>query len=194
MSDPFSLSFLQIFSILSFFTSCLALICVGSVHRLHQHKFFNPNTQPSGISQAQVDGKSAQTQQIWSWTLSGLPVLSLNAIIGEDEAEYGTTEEGLSVGGLESIGHQVLKMNWPSTKVTETLVAPSIAPPPSKRLLSPPPLFSQTPASMAKLIMSRHTQHRGRRIPRAQSQSSGPGMLKPTPLSRFVESAPSIPS
>lgn len=189
MSELFSLSFLQIVSIFSFLTSCVALICVGSVHRLHQHKF----TQPGGISQAQVDGKP-QTQQVWSWTLSGLPVLSLNAIIGEDEVQYGNPEEGIAVPGLDSIGQQVVRMNWPSMKVSQAGIA-SLNPTSSKRSpISSPPVYSQPPASMAKLIMSRHIQRKGRRIPRAQSLSSlsGSGMLKPTPLSRFAEPGPSI--
>ena len=69
-------SFLQILSVLSFFTSVLALVRVGSVsfHRL-SHKF---EAQPQQMGVAS-DAKAP----LWNWSGS----FSLGSLIGEDEEE-----------------------------------------------------------------------------------------------------------
>ncbi|EKM57241.1 uncharacterized protein PHACADRAFT_254904 [Phanerochaete carnosa HHB-10118-sp] len=145
MGDLFSLSFLQILSVLSFLTSALALVRVGSVsfHRL-SHKF-EAQTQSMGVAS---DNKAP----IWNWSIGGS--FSLGALIGEDEEEELCTTAGYT-GGSE-----LMRMDWQMSKpVTVHL----------------PPRYSQPPISMAKLIMQRHFQRKPNRyLRRVPSGSSRP--------------------
>ncbi|CAL1710167.1 unnamed protein product [Somion occarium] len=156
MSELLSLSVIQLLSIFSFFTSVFAVLRVGSgsFHRL-SHKFESDVARPA----ADLNVGTAK----WSW--SGLPVsFSLNTILGEDETKERSHE---ALGGYTG-GGQLVRMNWQTTKQH---VPPSI-------------YYQQTPISMAKLIMSRHSQRKPYRIPRRT-----PGMPRPTPPSRLMESA-----
>lgn len=101
MSDWFSLSVLQILSVLSFVTSLLAVVRVGagSFHRL-QHKF--------DASAADMNVAPEVKLPMWNWKVSGLPVsFSLGSILGEDEQEE--TETGLA--GYTG-GSTLVRMDW----------------------------------------------------------------------------------
>ena len=141
MGDLFSLSFLQILSVLSFFTSVLALVRVGSVslHRL-SHKF---EAQPQQMGVA-----SDPKAPLWNWSGS----FSLGSLIGEDEDEEVGTATGYT-GGSE-----LMRMNWQVSRPV-TGVSPVLSwscAPLNFHLVHLPPQRSQPPISMAKLIMSRH--------------------------------------
>lgn len=101
MGDLFSLSFLQILSVLSFLTSVLALVRVGSVsfHRL-SHKF-EAQTQQMGVA-------SDTKAPLWNWNLGGS--FSLGSLIGEDEEE-----EVASTGGYTG-GSDLMRMDWQVTR------------------------------------------------------------------------------
>jgi len=158
MCDFLSLSVLQVLSVLSFLTSILAVLHVGAgpLHRL-SHKF------DAEVQSASQINLSAGKQPLWNW--SGLPVsFSLGTLIGDDPREQGA-EKG--VGGYLS-GSELMRMNW---QVGRPRLGPQI-------------YNSQAPLSMAKLIMTRHSQRRPLRLPRRT-----PGMPRPTPPSRLFESA-----
>ncbi|KAI0688604.1 hypothetical protein BC835DRAFT_1284366 [Cytidiella melzeri] len=158
MGDWFSLSVLQILSILSFITSLLAVVRVGSASlgRLQQHKFeADIPHQPATTVAASVKIPT------WSWKVSGLPVsFSLGSLLGEDEHE----EVPTSIAGYTA-GSTLVRMDW-------QLDRPTTVP--------PQPQFSQPPLSMAKIIMTRHLQRKpGRHVRRTQ------GLVHPpTPLSQ----------
>lgn len=105
MSDWFSLSVLQILSVLSFVTSVLAVVRVGagSFNRL-QHKFeANVNQPASGMNVA-----TSVKFPVWNWKVSGLPVsFSLGSILGEDEPEE--TEDGM---GQYAGAPSLVRMDW----------------------------------------------------------------------------------
>ncbi|KAI0078052.1 hypothetical protein K474DRAFT_1706778 [Panus rudis PR-1116 ss-1] len=161
MTDFLSISLLQLLSVLSFVTSVFAVVRVGTgpLHRLSQHKF------DWGITRSAVAMQdSAAATLKWSW--NGLPVsFSLNTILGEDEEEGKESSATTHLGGYSG-GAQLVRMNWQTSKHV------------------PPITYSsQTPISMAKLIMSRHSQRKPYRIPR-----KFPGMPRSTPTSRLTES------
>ncbi|KAI0786922.1 hypothetical protein C8Q75DRAFT_252876 [Abortiporus biennis] len=162
MSDLLSLSLFQLLSVISFLTSVFAVLRVGgSLHKLSNRFEHDVAHSPTDLP----DGKSA----MWNWSLSGLPVsFSLNTLIGDDESVNDETKdlEGYSDGSQEL----VLPLDWKAPKS-------------SNRAL-PPMQFTQPPASMAKLIMSRHVQRKGHRVPRRM-----PGMPRPTPPSRLMHSS-----
>jgi len=166
MSDFLSLSLFQILSVLSFLTSVLAIVRVGSgsLHRLSHRLDSDVARSPTEMPSVGGGGKTA----VWSWSLSGLPTsFSLNTLIGDDESagEDGTDLEGLSGGS------HVVTVNWQASKSRPAS--------PTSLLPNPHP-----PVSMAKLIMSRHTQRKHPRIPRRM-----PGMPRPTPPSRLMHAA-----
>lgn len=148
MGDLFSLSFLQILSVVSFFTSVLALVRVGSVslHRL-SHKF-EAQTQQMGVA-------SDTKAPLWNWSLGGS--LSLGSLIGEDE------EEEVGAAGGYTGGTDLMRMDWQGSSRPLTV-----------RL---PPQYTQPPISMAKLIMQRHLQRKPNRyLRRVPSGSSRPAV------------------
>jgi hypothetical protein len=104
MGDWFSLSVLQILSVLSFATSLLAVVRVGSasIGRL-QHKF------EAHVPQQPVANVATSAKiPMWSWKVSGLPVsFSLGSILGEDEREEGQD----SMGDYEG-GSKLVRMDW----------------------------------------------------------------------------------
>ncbi|OBZ76032.1 hypothetical protein A0H81_03082 [Grifola frondosa] len=110
----------------------------------------------SGSLQSVNSGK-----HLWNWT--GLPVsFSLGTLIGEEEQEEEKSTVGRYVGGSE-----LVRMDW---KVGRQRLVPTMH-------------DSRLPLSMAKIIMSRHSQRRPMRLPRRM-----PGMPRPTPPSRLMES------
>ncbi|EJF59896.1 hypothetical protein DICSQDRAFT_148228 [Dichomitus squalens LYAD-421 SS1] len=151
MSDFLSLSVLQLLSVLSFLTSVLAVVCVGSgsFHRL-AHRVEHGVDAPAP-DMSITSGK----HPIWNW--SGLPVsFSLDTLIGEDEEPQGY------VGGTE-----LTRMDWQVTARPRIVTTP---------------YESRVPMSMAKLIMTRHSQRRPTR------QRRIPGMPRQTtPRSRLAE-------
>jgi len=157
MCDLLSLSVLQVLSVLSFLTSILAVLHVGAgpLHRL-SNKF------DADVPSASHFDLNAAKQHGWNW--SGLQVsFSLGTLIGDDSREHGA-EKG--VGGYMG-GSDLMRMNW---QVGRPRLGPQI-------------YESQAPLSMAKLIMSRHSQRRPFRLPRRTA-----GMPRPTPPSRLMES------
>ena len=145
MFDFLSLSVFQLLSILSFVTSVLAILRMGtgSFHRL------SPKFETSTVPQASAVMTAARQ---WSW--SSLPSsFSLNALIGEDE-EVKDTEKDLS--GY-SAGAELVRMDWRSDKPFSGMHVCSCRPTPRSDSppVSPVP-YSQPPLSMAKLIMARH--------------------------------------
>jgi hypothetical protein len=158
MSDLFSLSLLQFISVLSFITSLLAVLRVGSgsLYRL-SHKFDHDD-----VSQTASELEVGNTPKVpsWNWSLSGLPVsFSLGTLIGEGEEEE-RQESTHTMGGYTG-GTDLMRMDWQVNR--------------RPRTVSPPPyvLYSQPPASMAKLIMSRHMQRKPSRPPRRMPNVSG---------------------
>ncbi|KIP10755.1 hypothetical protein PHLGIDRAFT_196459 [Phlebiopsis gigantea 11061_1 CR5-6] len=108
MADLFSLSFLQILSLLSFLTSVFAVVCVGagSLHRLSHKLEANLNRPPSQMNIA------GEKTPLWNWNLGGS--FSLGSLIGEDEE--------VEVGGARGYtgGSDLMRMNWQISKpVTE---------------------------------------------------------------------------
>lgn len=156
MGDWFSLSVLQILSLISFVTSVFAVVRVGSASlgRL-QHKFeadVPHQTATNVVSSAKVP--------MWSWKVSGLPVsLSLGSILGEDEQDEGQD----SMSGY-SAGSTLVRMDWqlsrPASSGMQSLclcaTAVRLRAHTPCLLVAPQPRFSQPPLSMAKLIMTRH--------------------------------------
>lgn len=117
MSDWFSLSVLQILSVLSFITSVLAVVRVGagSLNRL-QHKFEADVNQPASGMNVAASVKFPP----WNWKVSGLPVsFSLGSILGEDESEE--TEEAM---GPYNGGSPLIRMDW---QVTRPQIGTSVA-------------------------------------------------------------------
>ncbi|GJE93151.1 hypothetical protein PsYK624_093100 [Phanerochaete sordida] len=112
MGDLFSLSFLQILSVLSFLTSVLALGSV-SLHRL-SHKF-EAQTQQMGVAS---DSKAP----LWNWSLAGS--LSLGSLIGEDEDE----EVGTSAGYTG--GSDLMRMDWQVSRPVTVRLPPQYTQPP----------------------------------------------------------------
>lgn len=140
MGDIFSLSVLQILSVLSFLTSVLAVVCVGSgsLYRL-SHKIEADVNQPP--SEMNVAGAKVP---LWNWSAS----FSLGSLIGDDDDE--------EVGGTPGYtgGSDLVRMDWHVSRPV--------------RVIQPQPPLAQPPVSMAKLIMSRHLQRkpaRPRRMP-----------------------------
>ncbi|KAH9924992.1 uncharacterized protein BXZ73DRAFT_50186 [Epithele typhae] len=156
MSDFLSLSVLQLFSVVSFLTSVLAVLCVGSGSL---HRIARP-IQP-GVDAPASDAMSSITsgkQPLWTWT--GLPVISLDSLIGEEES----VESQGYVGGTE-----LTRMDWQVSR--------------SPRIVTT--YESRVPMSMAKLIMSRHSQRRPARQSRRMQ-----GSLRPQAASsRLAESS-----
>ncbi|PCH36780.1 hypothetical protein WOLCODRAFT_157470 [Wolfiporia cocos MD-104 SS10] len=155
MCEFLSLSVLQVLSVLSFLTSILAVLHVGagSLHRL-SNKFDAEVNAPISLN--------PEKQPLWNW--SGLPAsFSLGSLIGEESREDGS-EKG--VGGYVG-GAELVRMDWQMGRPRSGPQVP----------------HQQVPLSMAKLIMSRHSQRRPMRLPRRT-----PGMPRPTPPSRLVES------
>lgn len=102
MGDWFSLSVLQMFSIVCFVL--LAVARIGSVHlgRL-QHKFEANVQQPAATVAASVK------IPMWSWKVSGLPVsFSLGSLLGEDE-EQDEGKDGMV--GYDG-GSTLVRMDW----------------------------------------------------------------------------------
>lgn len=162
MSDFLSLSLFQLLSVLSFLTSVIAVLRLGpgSLHRF-SHKY-----EPQVSASSTEMGVGADKPASWSWSLTGLPVsFSLSTLIGDEEPGQDAEDD---VEKLSAGASQVVRMNW-------QLAKPRSAPP-----IQP----SHPPVSMAKLIMSRHSQRKPFRIPRRT-----PGMPRPTPPSRLVGSA-----
>ncbi|KZT05012.1 uncharacterized protein LAESUDRAFT_760736 [Laetiporus sulphureus 93-53] len=141
MWDVLSLSLLQVFSVLSvlsFFTSILAVLHVGGgpIHRFSSNKFDAEVNAPHHVS------LSSGKQPLWNW--SGLPVsFSLSSLIGEDSREQGSEER--AVGGGYIGGAELMRMNWQVGRSRYV-----------QRSLGPQYYDSQRPLSMAKIIMSRH--------------------------------------
>lgn len=98
MGDIFSLSVLQILSVLSFLTSVLAVVCVGSgsLYRL-SHKIEADVNQPP--SEMNVAGAKVP---LWNWSAS----FSLGSLIGDDDDE--------EVGGTPGYtgGSDLVRMDW----------------------------------------------------------------------------------
>lgn len=151
MSDFLSLSVLQLLSVVSFLTSVLAVVCVGSgsLNRLATRPEPTVDTPP-------MSSITSGKQPLWTWT--GLPVsFSIDSLIGEDDQE----EPQGYVGGTE-----LTRMDW---QVSRSPRIGAFRPPSHhyRRVADArPPDFplppvtqtfdSRAPMSMAKLIMSRH--------------------------------------
>ena len=104
MGDWFSLSVLQILSIVSFVTSLFAVARAGSVTLGRwQHKF------EANIQQPAANVAASVKVPMWSWKVSGLPVsFSLGSILGEDEEQ----DEGKdSMVGYHG-GSMLVRMDW----------------------------------------------------------------------------------
>ncbi|EMD36873.1 hypothetical protein CERSUDRAFT_114791 [Gelatoporia subvermispora B] len=130
MSELLSLSVFQLLSILSFLTSLLAVFRVGagSFNRISHYLDGDVTHQTPHI------GIGSGKSQLWNWT--GLPVsFSLGALIGEDEHE----EDKHAVGGYVG-GGELMRMNWQIGRQRPLLQT----------------YDARQPASMAKLIMTRH--------------------------------------
>ncbi|OCH85289.1 hypothetical protein OBBRIDRAFT_815138 [Obba rivulosa] len=158
MSELLSLSVFQFLSVLSFLTSLLAVFRVGSVsfNRISHRFDADVTPQPPHI------GVSSGKFHLWNW--SGLPVsFSLGTLIGEDE-----NEEKHAMGGYVG-GNELMRINWQTSKQRPLLQI----------------YDSRPPASMAKLIMSRHLQRKAFRMPRRHT----PGSPRPPTPSRLIESA-----
>ncbi|KAI0942918.1 hypothetical protein AcW1_002683 [Taiwanofungus camphoratus] len=158
MCEILSFSVFQVLSVLSFLTSIVAVlhVGVGLSHRL-SHKF------DSEVNSVHAPHISIDAEKhLWNW--NGLPVpFSLGTFIGEDaRGQASRNSMGGYVGGAE-----LVRMNWQA----------------GRPRLGPPIYDAQPPLSMAKLIMSRHSQRRPFRPPRRT-----PGMPRPTPPSRLMES------
>lgn len=147
MGDIFSLSVLQILSVLSFLTSVLAVVCVGSgsLYRF-SHKIEADVNQPP--SEMNVAGAKVP---LWNWSAS----FSLGSLIGDDDDE--------EVGGTPGYtgGSDLVRMDWHVSRPVRgtCLVSTGRVHPlsmPSSSVLQPQPPLAQPPVSMAKLIMSRH--------------------------------------
>ncbi|GBE83349.1 hypothetical protein BKA93DRAFT_732512 [Sparassis latifolia] len=161
MCEILSLSVLQVVSVLSFLTSILAVLCVGSgsLYRL-SHRL-------DAKFEAEV-GSQLMSAEAWKplWNWSGFPVsFSLGSIVGEDEKR--TTNNGYSgyIGGGD-----LVRMNWQVSRQRSAV----------SHIFD---IKGYAPISMAKIIMSRHSQRRPLRLPRR-----APGMPRPTPPSRLMES------
>ena len=114
MGDLFSLSFLQIISILSFLTSVLAVVRVGSVslHRLsQQQKWAADVPRPESDYTAQANLKLPS----WSlnWSLGGLPAsFSIDSLIGEDDGQPQIVEKSSVLHGGYNGGSPLSRMDW----------------------------------------------------------------------------------
>ncbi|KAM5546099.1 hypothetical protein V8D89_000225 [Ganoderma adspersum] len=161
MSELLSLSVLQLLSVLSFLTSVLAVVCVGSgsLHRLAHRVEPGVDTPTPDMDLDMSLTSGPGKHPLWNW--SGLPVsFSLDSLIGEEEKE----QPSGYVGGTE-----LTRMDWQVSAARSRIVAS--------------PYESRVPMSMAKLIMTRHTQRRPTRVRRI------PGMPRQqTPRSRLAES------
>ncbi|KAI0089561.1 hypothetical protein BDY19DRAFT_993148 [Irpex rosettiformis] len=155
MGDWFSLSVLQILSIVSFVTSLFAVARAGSVtFGRWQHKF------EANIQQPAANVAASVKIPLWSWKVSGLPVsFSLGSILGEDEEQ----DEGKdSMVGYDG-GSTLVRMDWQLSRSATAI---------------PQPQFTQPPLSMAKLIMTRHLQRKpGRALRRVQGSIRTPTRL-----------------
>ena len=103
MSELLSLSVLQLLSVLSFLTSVLAVVCVGSgsLHRL-AHRVDPGVDTPTPDMDLDTMALTSGKHPLWNW--SGLPVsFSLDTLIGEEEKEPPTGY----VGGTE-----LTRMDW----------------------------------------------------------------------------------
>jgi hypothetical protein len=151
MGDLFSLSILQILSVLSFFTSVLAVVRVGSgsLYRL-SHKFEAHLNQQTPEMNVVSDAKAP----LWNWSLGGS--LSIGSLIGEDE------EEELGKDRRYTGGSDLVRMDWQVARSISSTSRPHYCQPwpadlfSCSLLVQLPPQYSQPPISMAKLIMSRH--------------------------------------
>ncbi|KAI0342251.1 hypothetical protein BDW22DRAFT_1331108 [Trametopsis cervina] len=158
MGDWFSLSVLQILSVVSFVTSILAVVRVGSGSLGRWQSKFEAD-----VNHPVTDVATSVKIPLWSWKVSGLPVsFSLGSILGEDELE----EVQESLGDYKG-GAALVRMDWQVSR---------------SAIVAPQPQFSQPPISMAKLIMTRHLQRKAR-PPRRMSGTPRP----PTPLSRIAQ-------
>lgn len=156
MCEILSFSVLQVLSVLSFLTSILAVLHVGagSLHRL-SNKF------EADLNLPQLSLNTGKPH-LWNW--SALPAsFSLSSILGEETQERSADEKEL---GFMS-GSDLLRIHWQV----------------GRPRLGPHFYESQPPLSMAKVIMSRHSQRRPVRLQRRMS-----GAPRPTPPSRLVES------
>ncbi|KAI0819900.1 hypothetical protein BC628DRAFT_1400473 [Trametes gibbosa] len=146
---------LSLLQLLSVFSFLTSVLAVVCVGSGSLHKLrFDSGVDAAAADMSLNPGK----HQLWNW--SHLPAsFSINSLIGDDEPE----EHNGYVGGSE-----LARMDWQVGRpriVTQTF-------------------DSQGPMSMAKLIMSRHTQRRPARLSRRI-----PGMPRqPTPRSRLAES------
>ncbi|KZT64223.1 hypothetical protein DAEQUDRAFT_815132 [Daedalea quercina L-15889] len=139
MCEILSFSVFQVLSVLSFFTSILAVLHVGagSLHRL-SNKF------EADLNLPQLSLNTGKPH-LWNW--SGLPMsFSLSSILGEESQERSVDEKGLGYMG----GSDLVKVNWQVGRAR----------------LGPQFYESQPPLSMAKVIMSRHSPRRPVRLPR----------------------------
>lgn len=104
MSELLSLSVLQLLSVLSFFTSVLAVVCVGSgsLHKLAHRVESGVDAPTPDMDLDMSITSSAGKHPLWNW--SGLPVsFSLDSLIGEEEKE----QPSGYVGGTE-----LTRMDW----------------------------------------------------------------------------------
>ena len=113
MGDFLSLSLLQVISLVSFITSILAVVRVGSVsfNRLSQHKFAADVPQPESDYNAHASLKLPS----WNinWSLSGLPAsFSLGTLLGEDESQPELDEKGGIGHGGYTGGADLCRMDW----------------------------------------------------------------------------------
>lgn len=164
MSELLSLSVLQLLSVLSFLTSVLAVVCVGSgsLHRL-AHRVEPGVDAPAPAPDIDLDSMALTSGKHPLWNWSGMPVsFSLDTLIGEEEKEQPS-------GYVD--GTELTRMDWQVSAAARSRIVAS-------------PYDSRVPMSMAKLIMTRHTQRRPARARRI------PGMPRqPTPRSRLAESS-----
>lgn len=114
MGDLFSLSVLQMLSVVSFCTSLLAVVCVGagSFHRL-AHKFdaHHPVTPPA-------PEMHVAKAPLWNWSLGG--AFSIGSLIGEDEEE----EVGVMPGYTG--GADLVRMDWQLSRPVTGMSAPPL--------------------------------------------------------------------
>ncbi|KAI0366520.1 hypothetical protein BV20DRAFT_971659 [Pilatotrama ljubarskyi] len=148
---------LSVLQLLSVFSFLTSVLAVVCVGSgsLHKLRLESGVESPSASDVSITPGK----HHLWTW--SGLPAaFSIGSLIGEHDQD----DNSAYVGGSE-----LSRMDWQVGRprlVTQTF-------------------DSRAPMSMAKLIMSRHTQRRPTRLSRRI-----PGMPHPpTPRSRLAESA-----
>lgn len=179
MGDLFSLSLFQFLSILSFLTSLLAVVRVGSVslHRFsQQHKSF-----AADVPEPEMHTTMKLPSWSLNWGLSGLPVsFSLNTLIGEDEAQPEMDEKRSIVQSGYTGGASLVRMpmDW---QVNRTRIGTSHIHPSSFRQLTYSSYSSLSPPILTTTNIDGQTHH----VETCASPFPGVPSLRPSYLTRL---------